>query len=162
MMDQIGMFEMLHDTFKFNKKRITLFESFAGIGSQALAFSKDVEGFGSLQEQGGFELDVIGISEIDKYAIESYNAIHGETKNYGSICDIEQLPPDIDIFTYSFPCQDISLAGNGKGLSRGDNTRSGLLWEVERLIKCSEKPKMLLMENVKALINENQIGRAHV
>jgi len=66
MMDQIGMFEMLHDTFKFNKKRITLFESFAGIGSQALAFSKDVEGFGSLQEQGGFDLDVIGISEIDK------------------------------------------------------------------------------------------------
>ena len=146
-MSQIDIFEALYDTFKFNKKTINLFEAFAGIGTQHMAMKL-------LQKEFDFEINVIGISEIDKYAIKSYNAIHGETKNFGSICDIEWLPSDIDIFTYSFPCQDISLAGNGKGFTKGDNTRSGLLWEVERLLKCSDKPQVLIMENVKNLISE--------
>ena len=51
--------------------------------------------------------------------------------------------------TYSFPCQDLSLAGKQKGMAKGENTRSGLLWEVERLLnECSELPQVLLMENV--------------
>jgi DNA (cytosine-5)-methyltransferase 1 len=53
------------------------------------------------------------------------------------------------IMTYSFPCQDLSLAGKQKGMAKGDDTRSGLLWEVERLLnECSELPQVLLMENV--------------
>ena len=138
----------MYDKFTFNKKTITLFETFAGIGSQAIALKQ-------LSNEFGFELDTIGISEIDKYAIAAYNAIHGEIKNYGSICDIQEIP-QVDIFTYSFPCQDISLAGNRKGFSRDSNTRSGLLWEVERLLENQEKvgklPQVLLMENVKALV----------
>lgn len=55
-------------------------------------------------------------------------------------------------------CQDLSLAGNRKGMSRGSGTRSGLLWEVERLLKeCKEKgnlPSLLLMENVPQVIGE--------
>lgn len=55
------------------------------------------------------------------------------------------------ILTYSFPCQDLSLAGKGKGMS-DTSTRSGMLWEVERiLIECKElgtMPQILLMENV--------------
>ena len=52
------------------------------------------------------------------------------------------------IMTYSFPCQDLSLAGKGKGMS-DTSTRSGLLWEVERLLsECQELPQVLLMENV--------------
>lgn len=51
--------------------------------------------------------------------------------------------------TYSFPCQDLSLAGKQKGMAKGKNTRSGLLWEVERLLnECNELPQVLLMENV--------------
>ena len=51
--------------------------------------------------------------------------------------------------TYSFPCQDLSLAGKQKGMAKGENTRSGLLWEVERLLnECTELPQILLMENV--------------
>lgn len=51
--------------------------------------------------------------------------------------------------TYSFPCQDLSLAGKQRGMARGDNTRSSLLWEVERLLnECAELPQVLLMENV--------------
>lgn len=69
------------------------------------------------------------------------------------------IPKDIDIFTYSFPCQDISNQGKQKGFSKTSNTRSGLLWEIERLLKEikinneSNLPKYLLMENVKAIIN---------
>lgn len=55
------------------------------------------------------------------------------------------------ILTYSFPCQDLSLAGKGKGMSN-TSTRSGLLWEVERILtECKELgtlPQILLMENV--------------
>lgn len=50
--------------------------------------------------------------------------------------------------TYSFPCQDLSLAGKGKGMA-DTSTRSGMLWEVERILsECKELPQMLLMENV--------------
>lgn len=53
------------------------------------------------------------------------------------------------IMTYSFPCQDLSAAGKGAGMEKGSGTRSGLLWEVERLLKeCKELPQVLLMENV--------------
>ena len=55
------------------------------------------------------------------------------------------------ILTYSFPCQDLSLAGKGKGMS-DTSTRSGMLWEVERILtecyELGELPKILLMENV--------------
>ncbi len=57
--------------------------------------------------------------------------------------------------TYSFPCQDLSIAGNQKGMKKGDNTRSGLLWEVERLLdECRELPQVLLMENVPQVIGK--------
>lgn len=144
----MNIFEIMYDKFIFNQKVITLFEAFAGIGSQHIALKQ-------LSNEFNFKLDVVGISEIDKYAIAAYNAIHGETKNYGSICDIQEIP-QVDIFTYSFPCQDISLAGNQKGFSKGSGTRSGLLWEVERLLEnqkmIGKLPQVLLMENVKALV----------
>src|SRR5699024_6930719 len=100
------------------------------------------------------EHEVVAISEFDKYADASYQAIHGETWNMGDITkiDVDDVP-DHDLFTYSFPCQDISVAGKGKGFSKDSGTRSGLLWESERIIK-AKKPKYLLMENVKNLISE--------
>ena len=53
------------------------------------------------------------------------------------------------LLTYSFPCQDLSLAGKGAGMQKGSGTRSGLLWEVERILsECEIKPQVLLMENV--------------
>lgn len=64
--------------------------------------------------------------------------------------DLEIVDTDIYIYilTYSFPCQDLSLAGKGKGMS-DTSTRSGMLWEVERILsECKELPQVLLMENV--------------
>lgn len=58
--------------------------------------------------------------------------------------------------TYSFPCQDLSLAGKRKGMDKGSGTRSGLLWEVERLLdECKDNlPQILLMENVPQVIGK--------
>lgn len=78
------------------------------------------------------------------------------TNNIGSILNVKGADLgiiDTDkycyILTYSFPCQDLSLAGKGKGMAKDSGTRSGLLWEVERLLnECSELPQILLMENV--------------
>lgn len=62
------------------------------------------------------------------------------------------------IMTYSFPCQDLSLAGKQAGMARGGGTRSGLLWEVERLLKETKNlPQILLMENVPDVIGTNNI-----
>ncbi len=73
----------------------------------------------------------------------------------GDIKEISYLP-DCDLLTYGFPCQDISIAGYGKGIKEG--TRSGLLMEVERLIDTSfilgNSPKVLILENVKALVQK--------
>ena len=94
---------------------LKVFEAFAGYGSQAISLRNI-----------GIPYEVVGISEINPYAIKAYMAVHGETKNYGDISNIDKLP-DCDLFTYSFPCQDISLAGTKQGLSMGSNTRSSLL-----------------------------------
>lgn len=89
-----------------------------------------------------------------------YQAIHGETPNLGDITKVDDLP-DCDLLTYSFPCQDISILGNQKGLSKGSGTRSGLLWEVERLLKkkheANKLPSILLLENVKQLVSPKNI-----
>lgn len=62
------------------------------------------------------------------------------------------------VMTYSFPCQDLSSAGLGKGMEKGSGTRSGMLWEVERLLdECKELPQVLLMENVPEVIGTNNI-----
>lgn len=78
------------------------------------------------------------------------------THNIGSITNIGGVDLEIKdkdkycyILTYSFPCQDLSVAGHQKGMSKDSGTRSGLLWEVERLLKESDElPDVLLMENV--------------
>lgn len=119
---------------------LRVFESFAGIGTQRMGL-----------ERAGIEHEVVGICEIDKFAIDSYEAIHGDVNNYGDISKINPKDlPDFDLFTYSFPCQDISMAGKQKGFDKESGTRSSLLWECERIIE-AKKPKYLLMENVKAL-----------
>lgn len=75
--------------------------------------------------------------------------------NYGDIqiIDPESLP-DFDLFTYSFPCQDISVAGYQCGFKEDSGTRSSLLWECCKIIE-TKKPKYLLMENVKNLVGKN-------
>lgn len=88
------------------------------------------------------------------------------TRNIGSITratadDLAIVETDkyIYLVTYSFPCQDLSLAGNRRGMERGSGTRSGLLWEFERILKsCTERPQVLLMENVPEVCRGKNAG----
>lgn len=169
---------------------LKVFEAFAGIGTQAMALKRL-----------NIDFEIVGISEIDNFAVDSYANIHCKniqvkektidemknylkkinfplnnkgqlkklnntkikecykncvkSKNFGDISkiNVDELP-DIDLFTYSFPCQSISFAGLAKGLKKGSGTRSSLLWECEKIIE-GKRPKYLLMENVKALVGKN-------
>ena len=80
---------------------------------------------------------------------------------HGKDLDIIEQDKYIYMLTYSFPCQDLSLAGLGKGMSRDSGTRSGMLWEVERILdECNELgalPTVLLMENVPQVIGAKNI-----
>lgn len=141
---QLSIFDLTMPTFKIDKP-IRLIELFAGVGSQAMAV-RDL----------GVEFEHHRVVEFDKYAIKSYNAVHGTnfptmdvTKISGKDLGIVDTDKYCYLLTYSFPCQDLSVAGLGKGMSKGSGTRSGLLWEVERLLnEVDNLPQVLLMENV--------------
>lgn len=105
------------------------------------------------------EHTVLGYCEIDKYASKAYSIIHNisEDKNLKDVTriDILDIVDTVDLITYGFPCQDISLAGKGKGFidEDGNRTRSGLFFEALRIIE-DYKPKFAIAENVKALTNK--------
>ena len=121
--------------------KLKVFEAFSGYGSQSIAL-----------RNLGIPHEVVAISEIDKYAIKAYEAIHGSALNLGDISKIKvEDVPQHDLFTYSFPCQDLSVAGKQAGLGKG--TRSGLLYECEKIIEYC-RPKYLLLENVKNLVGK--------
>lgn len=150
MYESINMFEVMNPRYKI-KKPIRLIELFAGIGSQAKAL-KNIDA----------NFETYKVVEYDSNAIKSYNAIHNTdfvvqdiTKiNSSDLCIVDTNKYEY-IMTYSFPCQDLSLAGNQKGMGKGSSTRSGLLWEVERLLKgCVELPQILLMENVPQVVGK--------
>lgn len=121
---------------------------FSGIG----AFEKALKNL-------GIPYDLVGYCEIDKYAAKAYSLLHGvpESMNLGDITQVDEstLPDDIDLVTYGFPCQDISLAGLQKGLidENGEKTRSGLFFDALRIIK-SCQPKIAIAENVKNLTSK--------
>lgn len=88
------------------------------------------------------------------------------TNNLVSVCNAHAQDFEIQdtekytyIMTYSFPCQDLSKAGNGAGMAKGSGTRSGMLWEVERILdECNGNlPQILLMENVPDVIGANNV-----
>jgi DNA-cytosine methyltransferase len=147
-MNQINIFDIMRQPVQITKP-IRLIELFAGYGSQAMALKRI-----------GAKFEHYRVVEFDKYAIASYNAVHGTdfptmdiTKVHAddlNICDTESFTY---LLTYSFPCTDLSVAGKQMGMSKGSGTRSGLLWEVERILKeirdgGGELPQILFMENV--------------
>lgn len=127
---------------------IRVFTAFSGYDSQCMALDRI-----------GVEYDLVGWSEIDKYAIAAHNAVYPQfaERNYGDISKIDwSNVPDFDLFTYSSPCQDFSVAGLQRGGEKGSGTRSSLLWECERAI-AAKRPKYLVFENVAALVSDKFI-----
>lgn len=140
----ISLFDFADNQYKITKP-IRLIELFAGIGSQAKAL-----------KNLNVDFEHHFVCEIEPQVVKTYNVIHGTnfepidiTKISANDLNITNTDLYTYILTYSFPCQDLSLAGKGKGMEKGTGTRSSLLWEVERLLKeCNELPQILLMENV--------------
>lgn len=122
-------------------KKIKVLELFSGIGATRKAL-----------QNAKIPHEIVAISEIDNFALKSYGLLYGEYNNLGDISKINTSEiPDVDLITYGFPCQDLSIAGKQLGADENSGTRSSLLWQVARIIK-DKKPKYLLMENVKNLI----------
>lgn len=104
----------------------------------------------------------------DEWRRQCLNNIRA-THNLVNICsmkgaDLRIIETDkyVYLLTYSFPCQDLSLAGKMKGMKKGSGTRSGLLWEVERLLNETENlPQILLMENVPQVVSAENIDDFH-
>ena len=136
------------------KQPIRLIELFAGIGSQAQALRNI-----------GADFEHWFVCEWDKYAIKSYNAIHGTafetsdiTKLSGADLNISDTEQATYICTYSYPCTSVSKAGKREGMTKESGTASALLWEVERLLlEMKELPQVLLLENVTQIYNEDNI-----
>ena len=143
-------------------KKIRLIELFGGIGSQAMAL-RDI----------GADFEHYKLVEFDKYAVASYNAVH-DTRHtthdirhiHASDLEIKDKDKYCYLMTYSFPCTDLSVAGKMQGMSKadwenGNSTHSGLLWEVERILKECKKeelPDVLLMENVPQVHYEQNLA----
>jgi len=122
---------------------------FSGIG----AFEKALENI-------GVPYELIAYCEVDKFASKAYSLLHNtpESLNLGDITKVDEskLPENIDLITYGFPCQDISIAGKRKGFldEKGTKTRSGLFFDALRIIEHC-KPRIAIAENVKNLTRKN-------
>jgi len=125
-------------------EQLKVLSLFSGIG----AFEKALSNI-------GINYDLIGFSEIDKYAIESYCAIHNvdKTRNLGDITKVnKEKLPSFDILVGGSPCQAFSVAGKRKGF---EDTRGTLFFEFVETLK-AKQPKYFLFENVKGLINHDK------
>ncbi len=139
-----------------NKGEKVILTTFSGYDSQLMAAD-------ALREKHpDFQWTCAGWSDIDKYACQMHDIVFPQyaDKALGDITKIDWHEVkrsldghEVDLFTYSSPCQDISQAGKQMGLKEGSDTRSALLWRVADAVEVL-KPKYLLQENVAALVSE--------
>ena len=120
---------------------IKVLELFGGIGACSKAL-----------ERLGIDYEIADYVEIDKYAVKSFNAMHGTNFEPQDICKWDK-DIEVDLVMHGSPCQDISLAGLQKGADEGSGTRSSLMYETIRIVK-KLKPKYVIWENVKNLISK--------
>ena len=123
---------------------VRVLELFAGIGACSKAL-----------ERLGIEHEIVDAVEIDKYAMASFNAIHGT--NFAPQ-DIREWNKDIkcDLIMHGSPCQDFSIAGRQAGGDEGSGTRSSLMYETLRIVE-KLKPKYVIWENVKNILSQRHV-----
>ncbi len=141
----VPVLEGIFRNMEFEEEELRVFTAFSGYDSQCMALRNI-----------GTNYRLVGWSEIDKYAIKAHDALFPEAEglNFGDISKIDwSKVPDFDLFTYSFPCTDISNAGKQAGFEEGSGTRSSLLWECRKAV-LEKRPKYLLMENVKQITSK--------
>lgn len=147
----VNLFNFNYPVIKLNKENVKVGTFFSGIGSPEMAFKR-------LKDNGVINnYESVFFCEIDKYAVKSYCAIHGEppNKNLGDITKINGANlPYCDIWIGGFPCQDISMAGIRRGFDFNSNTRSSLGWKmIQFLREIKDPPKVVIFENVAAITN---------
>lgn len=120
---------------------LKVLELFAGIG----ACSKALENL-------GIEHEIVDAVEIDKYAIKSFNAVHGTNFEPQDITKWDKNI-EVDLIMHGSPCQDFSVAGKGAGGDKGSGTRSSLMYETLRIVE-KLKPQYVIWENVKNLLSK--------
>ena len=115
---------------------------FSGIGGFSLAI-----------KQAGIKHGWHGYSDIDKYANKIFGRHFNEAEKLGRIESIQPRDlPRLDLVTFGFPCQDLSIAGKRGGLTA---SRSGLFFEAMRIIR-AKRPRYIIFENVKGLLSSNE------
>ena len=119
-----------------------ILELFAGIGACSKAL-----------ERLGIDVEIVDAVEIDRYAIKSFNAIHGTDFEVQDIKEWDKDLKDIDLITHGSPCQDFSVAGKQAGGDLGSGTRSSLMYETIRIVG-KIRPKYVLWENVKNILSK--------
>ena len=122
-------------------EKLKVLELFAGIGACSKAL-----------ERLNIPHEIVDAVEIDKYAIQSFNAIHGTNFESQDIMTWDKNI-DVDLIMHGSPCQDFSLAGKQAGGDEGSGTRSSLMYETIRIVE-KLKPKYVLWENVKNLLSK--------
>lgn len=120
---------------------IRVLELFAGIGACSKAITRL-----------GIEHEIVDAVEIDKYAVRSFNAIHGTNFEPQDITKWNKNLV-VDLIMHGSPCQDFSVAGLNKGGDKGSGTRSSLMYETLRIVE-KVKPKYVIWENVKNLLSK--------
>ncbi len=123
---------------------LKLLELFGGIGACSRAL-----------DHLGIEYEIADYVEIDKYAVQSYNAIHGTHFEPQDVTKWDKQL-DVDLIMHGSPCQDFSIAGKNMGGNEGSGTRSSLMYETIRIVS-NLKPKYVLWENVKNILSEKHI-----
>lgn len=129
---------------------LRVFTAFSGIDFQCQALDRLVHKYPP------FAYDLVGWSEIDKYAIQIHNLLYPQYADRlkGDIKTVDwQAVPDFDLPTWSSPCQDISLAGLQLGLAEDSDTRSSLIWHVKEAV-LTKRPRYVVLENVKNLVGK--------
>ena len=122
-------------------QQLKVLELFGGIGACSKAL-----------ERLNIEHEVVDYVEIDKYAVKSYNAIHGTNIEPQDITTWDKQL-DVDLIMHGSPCQDFSLAGKQAGGDKDSGTRSSLLYETVRIVS-KLKPKYVIWENVKNVLSQ--------
>lgn len=122
-------------------EKIKVLELFGGIGACSKAL-----------ERIGVPYEIADYVEIDKFAVKSFNAIHGTNFLPQDITKWDKDIP-VDLIMHGSPCQDFSVAGKQAGGDEGSGTRSSLMYETLRIVE-KLKPHYVIWENVKNLLSK--------
>lgn len=122
--------------------KLKVLELFGGIGACSKALKRM-----------GIDYEIADYVEIDKYAVKSFNAIHNTNFEPQDICEWNK-DIEVDLIMHGSPCQDFSTCGKSAGGDEGSGTRSSLMYETLRIVE-KIKPKYVIWENVRGLLNKN-------